>query len=80
MRHLHPLEISTGQKRRLSVATATGGVPEVMIFDEPTFGLDQKLSYELLKMFYERVEGRHCHHDHSRPRNHRKVSVKKADT
>ena len=54
--HLHPLEISTGQKRRLSVATATGGVPEVMIFDEPTFGLDQKLSYELLKMFHERVE------------------------
>lgn len=54
--HLHPLEISTGQKRRLSVATAAGGVPEVMIFDEPTFGLDQKLSYELLKMFNERVE------------------------
>ncbi|WP_082238457.1 ABC transporter ATP-binding protein [Salinicoccus sp. YB14-2] len=54
--HLHPLEISTGQKRRLSVATATGGVPEVIIFDEPTFGLDQKLSYELLKMFYERVQ------------------------
>ena len=54
--HLHPLEISTGQKRRLSVATATGGVPEVMIFDEPTFGLDQKLSYELLSMFHERVQ------------------------
>lgn len=54
--HLHPLEISTGQKRRLSVVTATGGVPEVMIFDEPTFGLDQRLSYELFKMFYERVE------------------------
>ncbi|CAM4227778.1 ABC transporter ATP-binding protein [Lacicoccus alkaliphilus] len=54
--HLHPLEISTGQKRRLSVVTAAGGVPEVIIFDEPTFGLDQKLSFELLKMFNELVE------------------------
>lgn len=54
--HLHPLEISTGQKRRLSVVTAAGGVPEVIIFDEPTFGLDQKLSFELLKMFHELIE------------------------
>ncbi len=53
--HLHPLEISTGQKRRLSVATASGGVPEAIIFDEPTFGLDQKLTFELLKMFHELV-------------------------
>lgn len=51
--HLHPLEISTGQKRRLSVATALGGVPKVLLLDEPTFGLDQKHAFRLLKMFHE---------------------------
>ncbi|AKG73817.1 ABC transporter ATP-binding protein [Salinicoccus halodurans] len=49
--HLHPLEISTGQKRRLSVATAFGGVPEIIMLDEPTFGLDQKHAFRLLEIF-----------------------------
>lgn len=51
--HLHPLEISTGQQRRLSVATALGGVPKVLLLDEPTFGLDQKHAFRLLRMFHE---------------------------
>ncbi|WP_035785510.1 ABC transporter ATP-binding protein [Jeotgalicoccus psychrophilus] len=51
--HLHPLEISTGQKRRLSVATALGGVPDVLLLDEPTFGLDQKSAFRMLGMFHE---------------------------
>lgn len=49
--HLHPLEISTGQKRRLSVATAAGGVPEIIMLDEPTFGLDQKQTFRMLEFF-----------------------------
>ncbi|WP_411844112.1 ABC transporter ATP-binding protein [Salinicoccus sp. HZC-1] len=53
--HLHPLEISTGQKRRLSVATAAGGVPEIILLDEPTFGLDQKHTFRLLEIFNEMV-------------------------
>lgn len=53
--HLHPLEISTGQKRRLSVATAAGGVPEIIMLDEPTFGLDQKHTFKLLEIFNEMV-------------------------
>ena len=53
MAHLHPLEISTGQKRRLSVATALGGVPKVLLLDEPTFGLDQKHAFRMLRMFHE---------------------------
>lgn len=48
---LHPLEISTGQKRRLSVATALGGVPKIILLDEPTFGLDQKHAFRMLEMF-----------------------------
>lgn len=53
---LHPLEISTGQKRRLSVATATGGHPKIIILDEPTFGLDQNLAFKFIEMFYELVQ------------------------
>ena len=53
MAHLHPLEISTGQKRRLRVATALGGVPKVLLLDEPTFGLDQKHAFRMLQMFHE---------------------------
>ena len=36
-----PRSLSHGQKRRLSVATATVGDPEVVILDEPTFGQDR---------------------------------------
>lgn len=54
--HLHPLEISTGQKRRLSVATAAGGVPEIIMLDEPTFGLDQRHTFKLLEIFDEMVK------------------------
>lgn len=49
--HLHPLEISTGQKRRLSVATAMSQTPRVIIFDEPTFGLDRNNTFNLLTLF-----------------------------
>lgn len=51
LQELHPLEISTGQKRRLSVATAMSKVPKVLLFDEPTFGLDQVSTFNLLKIF-----------------------------
>ena len=53
--HLHPLEISTGQKRRLSVATALGGLPKVLLLDEPTFGLDQKHAFSMLELFHHLV-------------------------
>lgn len=49
--HLHPLEISVGQKRRLSVATAMSQTPRVIIFDEPTFGLDRNNTFKLLELF-----------------------------
>lgn len=49
--HLHPLEISTGQKRRLSVATALGGIPKILLLDEPTFGLDKKHAFRMLELF-----------------------------
>ncbi|GAB3070164.1 ABC transporter ATP-binding protein [Salinicoccus sesuvii] len=56
IQHLHPLEISTGQKRRLSVATASGGIPEIIILDEPTFGLDQRHAFRLIEMLHDMVQ------------------------
>lgn len=45
----HPYTLSTGQKRRLSVATAFMESKPFLFLDEPTFGQDAKHTFELLK-------------------------------
>lgn len=55
LKELHPLEISVGQKRRLSVTTAITQTPEIILFDEPTFGLDRNNTFKLLQLFDELV-------------------------
>ncbi|MEK6644363.1 MAG: ABC transporter ATP-binding protein [Planctomycetota bacterium] len=40
LQHRHPGEISGGQKKRVALARAISLNPEVMLYDEPTTGLD----------------------------------------
>ncbi|MFT8871191.1 MAG: ABC transporter ATP-binding protein [Sporolactobacillus sp.] len=46
----HPFQLSVGQKRRLSVATALIQSPAVLMLDEPTFGQDAKNTFRLLEL------------------------------
>jgi len=44
----HPFQLSTGQKRRLSVAAAVVRERPMLLLDEPTFGLDARNTFALL--------------------------------
>lgn len=52
----HPFELSIGQKRRLSVATALSSKADIIFLDEPTFGLDSHNTFELIKLFQQRIQ------------------------
>lgn len=45
----HPYQLSIGQKRRLSVATAFTQKTRIMLLDEPTFGQDAKNTFIILE-------------------------------
>ncbi|WP_397332577.1 ABC transporter ATP-binding protein [Paenibacillus sp. JSM ZJ436] len=49
----HPYQLSTGQKRRLSVATAMVRKPDVLLLDEPTFGQDARNTFAILELCQE---------------------------
>jgi energy-coupling factor transport system ATP-binding protein len=46
----NPFSLSQGQKRRLSVATMIALGQQILILDEPTFGLDQAGSHKVMEM------------------------------
>ncbi len=48
-RALHPYQLSLGQKRRLSVATAMFKDQQLLLLDEPTFGQDAVNTFAILE-------------------------------
>lgn len=46
---LHPYQLSMGQKRRLSVASAVVMEQPVLLLDEPTFGQDARSTFAILE-------------------------------
>ncbi|PIC73417.1 ABC transporter ATP-binding protein [Sporosarcina sp. P17b] len=54
----HPYQLSTGQKRRLSVATALTPDTNILLLDEPTFGQDARNTFAILEKIEQlRTEG-----------------------
>lgn len=49
LRKRHPFQLSMGQKRRLSVASAMVRSPRILLLDEPTFGLDARGTRRMLE-------------------------------
>lgn len=49
----HPYDLSLGQKRRLSVATAMASRASVLLLDEPTFGQDARNTFAILEYLEE---------------------------
>lgn len=45
----HPYQLSIGQKRRLSVATALTPGTDILLLDEPTFGQDARNTFVMLE-------------------------------
>jgi phospholipid/cholesterol/gamma-HCH transport system ATP-binding protein len=48
-----PAQISGGMRKRVGLARALMLQPRIMLFDEPTTGLDPAMSMEIYRLFYE---------------------------
>jgi phospholipid/cholesterol/gamma-HCH transport system ATP-binding protein len=44
MQHKYPTELSTGEKKRVGLARALVGKPDIVLYDEPTTGMDPLVS------------------------------------
>jgi energy-coupling factor transport system ATP-binding protein len=55
----HPYDLSLGQKRRLSVATALAARASILLLDEPTFGQDARNTFAMLEYLEQlRLDGK----------------------
>lgn len=49
----NPYHLSGGEKKRIAIATVLSMQPQVLIFDEPTAGLDPRARRELIALLHE---------------------------
>ncbi len=56
---INPFNLSGGQKRRVAIAGILASNPDILVFDEPTVGLDPEGKKELLKLLKRLNEEHH---------------------